>query len=263
MALAWLVAGCRNDDGAPKDQPQPEPVAQTGKVVEPVTDESRARSYAAIRERVEADSQAVVGAEFAEVRAALREISNDAGDVHLRANAALLLGSLHELRKERAQAIDLYRHASKLVPDDAGPPMVLALALAADGRYEEAVQVQQTVVELDPDNLENWLALGEMRIKAGDEDGGAQAYVDYERRRKGLIDGLTLTKSGNYLVSIDERIACAEALASATPDQLAKLIAVVVRQERFCEGTLAAAFEEGLVLGIVRRAGVLANQEHE
>lgn len=54
-----------------------------------------------------------------------------------------------------------------------------------------------------------------------------------------------------------------EALASATPDQLAKLIAVVVRQERFCEGTLAAAFEEGLVLGIVRRAGVLANQEHE
>lgn len=48
------------------------------------------------------------------------------------------------------------------------------------------------------------------------------------------------------------------ALASATPDQLAKLITVLVRQERFSEGALLAAFEVGLVLGIVRRAGDLA-----
>jgi hypothetical protein len=51
-----------------------------------------------------------------------------------------------------------------------------------------------------------------------------------------------------------------EALASATPDQLAKLITVVVRQERFYEGSLAGAFEDGLVLAIVRRAGVLARE---
>ena len=51
-----------------------------------------------------------------------------------------------------------------------------------------------------------------------------------------------------------------EALASATPDQLAKLITVLVRKERFNEGTLTAACEAGLVLGIVRRAGVLAGQ---
>jgi len=51
-----------------------------------------------------------------------------------------------------------------------------------------------------------------------------------------------------------------EALASATPDQLAKLITVVVRQERFYEGSLAGAFEDGLVLAIVRRARVLADQ---
>ena len=46
-------------------------------------------------------------------------------------------------------------------------------------------------------------------------------------------------------------------LATATLDQLAKLITVLVRQERFVEGSLMAAFEGGLVLGIVRRAGVL------
>jgi hypothetical protein len=49
-----------------------------------------------------------------------------------------------------------------------------------------------------------------------------------------------------------------EALAAATADQLAKLITILVRQERFSEGALLAAFEAGLVLGIVRRAGELA-----
>jgi hypothetical protein len=49
-----------------------------------------------------------------------------------------------------------------------------------------------------------------------------------------------------------------EALAAATADQLAKLIAVLVRQERFSPGVLLAAFEAGLALGIVRRAGELA-----
>ena len=50
------------------------------------------------------------------------------------------------------------------------------------------------------------------------------------------------------------------ALAVATPDQLAKLITVLVRQERFSEGSLKWAFENGLVLAIVRRARVLAGQ---
>ncbi len=48
-----------------------------------------------------------------------------------------------------------------------------------------------------------------------------------------------------------------EVLATATVDQLAKLITVLVRQERFSEGSLMGAFGHGLVLGIVRRAGVL------
>ena len=48
-----------------------------------------------------------------------------------------------------------------------------------------------------------------------------------------------------------------EVLARATVDQLAKLITVLVRQERFSEGSLMGAFDGGLVLGIVRRAGVL------
>ena len=53
------------------------------------------------------------------------------------------------------------------------------------------------------------------------------------------------------------------ALAEATADQLAKLLTVVVRQERFSDGALLAAFDSGLILGIVRRAAAILDAERE
>ena len=50
------------------------------------------------------------------------------------------------------------------------------------------------------------------------------------------------------------------AVARASPDQLARLLTVLVRSERFGDGQLAAAFEAGLVVGILRRAEVLARE---
>ena len=35
----------------------------------------------------------------------------------------------------------------------------------------------------------------------------------------------------------------AEVLARATPEQLARLLTICIRQDRFCEGTLEGAFE--------------------
>ena len=46
-------------------------------------------------------------------------------------------------------------------------------------------------------------------------------------------------------------------LESATPDQLQKLLTVLIRQDRFVEGALAAEFESGLLVRILRRAAVL------
>ena len=46
-------------------------------------------------------------------------------------------------------------------------------------------------------------------------------------------------------------------LAAATPEQLWRLLTVVIRQERFAEGAVLGAFESGLILGIVRRAAAL------
>ena len=47
-------------------------------------------------------------------------------------------------------------------------------------------------------------------------------------------------------------------LAGATPEQLAHLLTVIVRQDRFVEGSLLASYESGLLTGILRRAADLA-----
>jgi hypothetical protein len=49
----------------------------------------------------------------------------------------------------------------------------------------------------------------------------------------------------------------AQRLAQATAEQLAHLLTVLIRQERFCAGSLAASADSGLLLGILRRAATL------
>ena len=47
-------------------------------------------------------------------------------------------------------------------------------------------------------------------------------------------------------------------IANATPEQLIRLTTALVRGDRFTEGTLASAFESGLLLAIARRAQALS-----
>ena len=51
-----------------------------------------------------------------------------------------------------------------------------------------------------------------------------------------------------------------EVMARATPDQIAKLLTVLIRLERFCSGSLANAFKSGLLLAILRRVAALARK---
>ncbi len=222
LAAAVLTVGSAGCDGsdekpaaeAPKHQADPQGVA--GQKA-PMTEVDFAKRTEVWRDRIAEDAQLAQSARFFEAQAELGRVANEAKDAPLRANASLLLGLLYEGRGDRTAAIAQYQHASKLVSDDAGPFMALALALAADKRYPEAAEAQKTATKLDPDNLENWLVLGEVLVKSGDQKAGIAAYVDYETRRKGLIDGLTLTaKGGGYMIGVEERAGCAEALASAT-----------------------------------------------
>jgi hypothetical protein len=49
-----------------------------------------------------------------------------------------------------------------------------------------------------------------------------------------------------------------QVLAQATPDQLARLMTVFARQERFSDGTMLDFWDSGLLLGILQRADALA-----
>jgi hypothetical protein len=150
------------------------------------------------------------------------------------------------------EAAGAYRRATALVPDDAGPWMVLARAEAQiPDRLAEAIAAQEKALELDPDNLENFLALGELLVRADRKDDATTIYAKYEVRRKGLIDGLTLTKDGNYLRGIDERIACAEALAAAT--DVGTAYALMYALDKDPEPDVRAAVAN--VMGLQRLAG--------
>jgi hypothetical protein len=52
----------------------------------------------------------------------------------------------------------------------------------------------------------------------------------------------------------------AQILAHATPEQLARLLTVCIRQDRFCEGALENAFESGLLTRILERAAVILRE---
>lgn len=48
-----------------------------------------------------------------------------------------------------------------------------------------------------------------------------------------------------------------DAVAAAGPDDLARLVTAIIRSDRFVEGSIAGAFESGLLARIARRAAVL------
>ncbi|MGV2417825.1 MAG UNVERIFIED_CONTAM: DUF6508 domain-containing protein [Paenibacillus polymyxa] len=51
------------------------------------------------------------------------------------------------------------------------------------------------------------------------------------------------------------------ALSEATEDQVSKVLTIVVRQERFCDGSLSLAHESGFLTGILRRLEQLSSEQ--
>ena len=49
-----------------------------------------------------------------------------------------------------------------------------------------------------------------------------------------------------------------EALERATPDQLGRLLTMLIREDRFNEGAMAESFGSGLIAAIARRAAILS-----
>ena len=51
------------------------------------------------------------------------------------------------------------------------------------------------------------------------------------------------------------------AVATASPDQLGMLLTAIIRSDRFTEGSIAGAFESGLLARIARRATALLEEQ--
>ncbi len=218
MALA-LVSGLLSacGGGEPAKQ-QPAPVV-TKAAPTPATDDALTDRYLAAKERLGAllpEDKAGPGRILTELGPGLREVAESAKDVHLRANASLLLGTLYQQSGDLRTAISFFRQSAALLPDEAGPSRILAIALAADKQYAPAIVEQRKVVADDLDDLEAWLLMGELGVRSEDKDLATEAYAAYEMRRKGLIDGLTLKSTdGVFTLPPDQRASCARALIPA------------------------------------------------
>lgn len=215
LVVALLLVACGKDaepgEAAPVDTAaKPDPTPE----VAPLTQDELAELYLSSKDRINAVAQLPADG-LESITADLERVANEAEDAHLRANASLLLGSLHDERGDTRAALSYYRQAKELVPDDPSTHAVLAFALAEAGRWDDAIAEQYIVVELVPDDLEAWLILGELHVKGGKMDEAPQVYAAYELRRHGLLEGLTQKRDGEYVKDEDHRAGCAAALMPA------------------------------------------------
>lgn len=263
IATVCSIAGSGCGKSAPvaqEEAPAKDPKAEAEPPPPPpLTKEQAEEQYLRSKARIEA-TEKLPDESFAEIEADLKRVANEAEDPHLRANASLLLGSQYEARGDQRSAISYYRQAQELIPDEVGPYIVLALALSKASRWEEAAAAQWIVVEKIPDDLMGWLLLGEMLFKSGQEKEAAEVYTAYELRRKGLLDGLTLKKDGEYVENEAERAACVEALAPAVDNgtALALMYALDSDPSPLVRGTVASIMGEQRLLGYAK---LLANKQ--
>ena len=242
LALLPLLAACGSNvdiHTAPivTKAARDEAKAATATAPAPASDEALVERYLEIRERYAAllpEDQAGPKRILGEAGPELRQMAESARDPHLRANASLLLGTLHEDDGDLRSAVSFYRQAVSLLPEEAGLHRVLAMALARDKQFAAALPEQKRVVADDPDDLEAWLLLGEIAVKAGQQSAATEAYAAYEMRRKGLIDGITLkSPDGTFPLPPGQRADCARALIPARDNgtALALLYALDIETE--------------------------------
>ena len=113
------------------------------------------------------------------------------------------------------------------------------------------------VSQLGPSNLKSLGTAGENE----DHQELECAFVDAASRAGWIVpfDWATWAESaeGRRLLREPRHI------ATATLDQLAKVLTTLIRGERFSEGTLSEALESGLLLAIARRAEALLDTSED
>lgn len=208
-AFLCLAGGCAKSGEAPNKDPAPQ-VEAAPKV------QDWEGEYRSVKSKSESwdpkDAQ-----QLQALNSRLRAIVEHAEDPHLRANACILAASLYDQAKDYKTALSYYRQVIALLPQEPSGYSLSALALAAMHRYPEAARMQEELVRRDPDDLQGWLLLGELHMRAKQPEEASKAYAAYETRRSGLLEGLTRKNAKGYVLSAQERADCVHALAAA-PD---------------------------------------------
>jgi hypothetical protein len=131
----------------------------------------------------------------------LREIAESARDPHLRANASLLLGTLHEDERRPPLGDLLLSSGRRLLPEEAGPHRVLAMALAPTSSTPRRCPSRSGGRRRPRRPRGLAAARRARRSRPGRRSAATEAYAAYEMRRKGLIDGITLKSPDGVFIA--------------------------------------------------------------
>jgi hypothetical protein len=132
-------------------------------------------------------------------------------------------------------------------------------AVTAAGEKERLARLARWLPEIERGELDFGRWEGGDRLPNGSIQ---MPYYSFSERALALIGDMPIEVFdwGSWMQTDEARALLAdhERIAEATPEQLVKLCTALRRGDRFGEGTLAWAFESGLLVRIVRRAVALA-----
>jgi tetratricopeptide (TPR) repeat protein len=171
-------------------------------------DAKKAEEQFKIAQGIEPDSEDVVlnlarlYAESGDLTRATKVIE-DVPQADRTSKLEVALGVAYEQQKQTKNAIDAYRRAAELDPDDAHTLAVLAQALLNDSQFEDALKQYKVLAEADPEAASPLIHIAEIQRRQGKYE---EALTTIRKARKkdptsleaGYNEGLLLDVLGHY-----------------------------------------------------------------
>jgi tetratricopeptide (TPR) repeat protein len=171
-------------------------------------DAKKAEEQFKIAQDIEPDSEDVVlnlarlYAESGDMAHATKVIE-DVPQADRTAKLEVALGAAYDQQKQTKNAIDAYRRAAELDPDDAHTLTILAQALLNDSQFDEALKQYKTLAAADPEAASPLVHIAEIQRRQGKYE-DALATIRKARKKDptsleaGYNEGLLLDVLGHY-----------------------------------------------------------------
>jgi tetratricopeptide (TPR) repeat protein len=171
-------------------------------------EDKKAEEQFNIAKSIEPDSEEVIlnlvhlFAENGDMTRAVKVIE-DISESDRTAKMELALGAAYDQMKQPKKAIEAYRRANGIEPDDERTMETLAQALLSDSQFDEALKVYKDLSAADPENASAFVHIGEiLRRQQKYEDALAAIrkaqQIDANSLEAGYNEGLLLDVLGRY-----------------------------------------------------------------